>query len=176
MKLLSALACVLFLACVACGQAIYYSDPNGYTDKSEKWINKKAAKVERLEGPAVAESFRQNMRELHEFGSWLRQIYREVRDEFGQCIPYSTIDSRINPNDLGVVIYPAPFNESGRLVSGSVSYIGRIQVVFWNVRADGLLQHAVDLVRGEMRNYFQWHLRMDRGQAGPEMWGVPACP
>jgi hypothetical protein len=150
---------------------IAYSDPGGFTEKSDGWIAKRKAKQVRKFGEQTSARFEMNMLELRAFDKWLDEVWDEDYREFSRCFNMS----RISPAMIRVEIESAPFPVEGYDASFRASGVaykdGRIRVVYWNVSNAVGPQAAVDLVNGEIRNWMNWILTNKQR----EMWGVDPC-
>jgi hypothetical protein len=151
---------------------ISYSDPSGYTTVGNRWIKRHAAKEADRHGDNAGASFTMNGHELQAFPQWLDSIWDEAVAEFGKCYDVS----RLSPGMLHIQIEDAPFGVTdltGRTVmaSGTTDQNGNIRVVYWNWRNDIGGQHAVDLARGETRNWMYWRLT----NQPKELWGIEVC-
>jgi len=129
-------------------------EANGFDEPSERYIEKRAAKIERKNGAAVAADFVFQSDRLRELGAWLDQKWDERAAAWSKC--YNVAD--VDPRRFRVVIeagtFTLPQYPELSEVWGTVDLsVTRIRVTAWAyITRRGWVVNAIDTAGWEFGN------------------------
>lgn len=131
-------------------------DAQGFDEVSDRYIDKRAAKIERKFGAGAAADFRFQMDRMRHFGDWVDVQYEDRRRAWARCYDVSRADIHRMTVIVEDGTWTRPDYPELHYIWGAMDYrTNTIRVTAWAFVPNWGTVNAVDTLRYEMGNFFQ---------------------